>query len=57
MQMKALPMPMPMADTEMIEENTGDELESFVTVDGILIKQDFDRFILDESEVDKYTPL
>jgi hypothetical protein len=28
-----------------------------VTVDGVLIKQDFDRFILDESEVDKYTPL
>jgi hypothetical protein len=31
--------------------------EQFVTVDGILIKQDFDRFIMDESEVDKYTPL
>ncbi len=57
MQMKALPMPMPIADTEMKEESAGDELDSFVTVDGILIKQDFDRFILDESEVDKYTPL
>lgn len=55
--MKALPMPMPIADTEMKEENAGDELDSYVTVDGILIKQDFDRFILDESEVDKYTPL
>lgn len=56
MQLKALPMPMPMADTEMLD-NATDEFESFVTVDGILIKQDFDRFILDESEVDKYTPL
>lgn len=34
-----------------------DDDEQFVTVDGILIKQDFDRFIMDESEVDKYTPL
>jgi hypothetical protein len=38
MQMKALPMPMPIADTEMKEESAGDELDSFVTVDGILIK-------------------
>jgi len=30
---------------------------NFVTVDGVLIKQDFDHLILEESEVDKYTPL
>lgn len=34
-----------------------EDLDNFVTVDGVLIKQDFDHFILDESEVDKYTPL
>ena len=30
---------------------------NYVTVDGILIKQDFDHLILDASEIDKYTPL
>jgi len=39
----------------MLEEE--DHNDNYVTVDGILIKQDFDRFIMDESEVDKYTPL
>jgi hypothetical protein len=54
-QKKMLPPTMPPADVEMVEAK--DEDDNFVTVDGVLIKQDFDRFILDESEVDKYTPL
>ena len=28
-----------------------------MTVDGVIIKQDFDHLIMEESEVDKYTPL
>lgn len=52
---KMLPPSMP--DVEMVDANQEEDFENFVTVDGVLIKQDFDRFILDESEVDKYTPL
>jgi len=44
-------------DGASAETKEQEDLDNFVTVDGILIKQDFDRFILDESEVDKYTPL
>ena len=43
----------------MIDESKGNagDLDNYVTVDGILIKQDFDHLILDASEIDKYTPL
>lgn len=34
-----------------------EDLSNYVTVDGIIIKQDFDHLIMEESEVDKYTPL
>lgn len=58
---KALPPMMPPSaeDVEMIEEKVPEDEDhsDFVTVDGVMIKQDFDRFILDESEVDMYTPL
>jgi len=58
---KALPPVMPPSaeDVEMIEHTVPEDEDhsEFVTVDGVMIKQDFDRFILDDSEVDKYTPL
>ena len=41
-------------DSEMKED---EDLSNYVTVDGILIKQDFDHLILEENEVDKYTSL
>ena len=45
-------------DEEMKDENKDtDDLSNFVTVDGVLIKQDFDHFIVAENEVDKYTSL
>ena len=44
-------------DEEMKETNAEDDLSNYVTVDGIIIKQDFDHLIMEESEVDKYTPL
>ena len=34
-----------------------EDLSNYVTVDGVIIKQDFDHLIMEESEVDKYTPL
>ena len=34
-----------------------DDLSNYVTVDGVIIKQDFDHLIMEENEVDKYTPL
>jgi hypothetical protein len=34
-----------------------DELNDYVTVDGVLIKQDFDHLIMDPSEVENYTSL
>ena len=42
------------------EEEKKDEeedLSNYVTVDGVIIKQDFDHLIMEENEVDKYTPL
>jgi hypothetical protein len=33
------------------------DTSNYITVDGIFIKQDFDHFILDDAEVDKYTTL
>ena len=52
-------MPPSAEDVEMIEKTVPEDEDhsEFVTVDGVMIKQDFDRFILDDSEVDKYTPL
>jgi len=52
-------MPPSAEDVEMIEHTVPEDEDhsEFVTVDGVMIKQDFDRFILDDSEVDKYTPL
>ena len=41
--------------TDMVEQE--EDLSNYVTVDGIIIKQDFDHLIMEESEVDKYTPL
>ena len=32
-------------------------MSNYVTVDGVIIKQDFDHLIMAENEVDKYTPL
>ena len=32
-------------------------MSNYVTVDGVIIKQDFDHLIMEENEVDKYTPL
>ena len=66
-----LPAIQAQADVQMIqteeskqEENDNDklmqdddELSNYVTVDGIIIKQDFDHLIMEENEVDKYTPL
>lgn len=60
MKRQALALPPTITDVEMTEEKEvqdEQDLDNFVTVDGILIKQDFDRFILYENEVDKYTPL
>ena len=34
-----------------------EDLGNYVTVDGVIIKQDFDHLIMAENEVDKYTPL
>ena len=34
-----------------------EDLSNYVTVDGVIIKQDFDHLIMEENEVDKYTPL
>ena len=34
-----------------------EDLSNYVTVDGVIIKQDFDHLIMAENEVDKYTPL
>ena len=41
--------------TDMVDQE--EDLSNYVTVDGIIIKQDFDHLIMEESEVDKYTPL
>ena len=38
-------------------EPAAEDLSNYVTVDGVIIKQDFDHLIMEESEVDKYTPL
>ena len=43
------------AQEEMKEEE--EDLSNYVTVDGVIIKQDFDYLIMEETEVDKYTPL
>ena len=40
--------------TNAVEE---EDLSNYVTVDGVIIKQDFDHLIMEENEVDKYTPL
>ena len=47
---------MAMLDEEAKTEEMED-LSNYVTVDGIIIKQDFDHLIMEENEVDKYTPL
>lgn len=39
------------------EKKEEEDLSNYVTVDGVIIKQDFDHLIMEESEVDKYTPL
>ena len=45
-------------DIEMEEEiRESEDLSNFVSVDGVLIKQDFDHLIMEENEVDKYTSL
>lgn len=49
-----------MADEEGKTAEVGvadDDLSNYVTVDGVIIKQDFDHLIMEENEVDKYTPL
>ena len=43
------------AEEEKKEEE--EDLSNYVTVDGVIIKQDFDHLIMEENEVDKYTPL
>jgi len=44
------------AATQLMED-AEEDLSNYVTVDGVIIKQDFDHLIMEESEVDKYTPL
>jgi hypothetical protein len=39
-------------DNKEVEED-----ENFVTVEGVLVKQDFEQLVMDESEVNKYTGL
>ena len=39
------------------DNRESEDLSNFVTVDGVLIKQDFDHLIMEENEVDKYTSL
>jgi len=34
-----------------------EDLDNFVQVDGVIIKQDFDHLIMDSEEVDQYTSL
>ena len=40
---------------ELIRDGVANGVED--TVDGVIIKQDFDHLIMEENEVDKYTPL
>jgi len=48
-------------DVNMLEDQTvtdeEEDLSNYITVDGVIIKQDFDHLIMEENEVDKYTPL
>ena len=45
-------------DEKMMNDTAAeDDLSNYVTVDGVIIKQDFDYLIMEENEVDKYTPL
>jgi len=61
----AIPRPLaigedvPMDDGQMAQAaaTMEEDLSNYVTVNGIIIKQDFDHLIMEESEVDKYTPL
>ena len=47
-------------DVNMLDEQAvteEEDLSNYITVDGVIIKQDFDHLIMEENEVDKYTPL
>jgi hypothetical protein len=46
-----------MIDTEMKIEEVNQETDNFVTVEGVLVKHDFEQLVMDESEVSKYTGL
>jgi hypothetical protein len=46
-----------MIDTEMKIEEVNQDSDNFVTVEGVLVKHDFEQLVMDESEVSKYTGL
>ena len=46
-----------MINDEENKDEGDEEVNDYVTVDGVLIKQDFDHLIMDPSEVENYTSL